>query len=70
MGVYAVSKEIVQYIPKNQDYGFDKLMNELLIRKKSILVRTHKGYWLDIGRPDDYMKAIDDYENSAKWDFT
>jgi len=21
------------------------------------------GYWLDIGRPDDYAKAIDEFEN-------
>jgi NDP-sugar pyrophosphorylase family protein len=22
---------------------------------------THAGYWLDIGRPDDYEKAIEDW---------
>jgi NDP-sugar pyrophosphorylase family protein len=25
-------------------------------------VYPHQGYWADIGRPDDYMEAIDEFE--------
>jgi NDP-sugar pyrophosphorylase family protein len=25
-------------------------------------VEPHGGYWLDIGRPDDYVRAIDEFE--------
>lgn len=27
-----------------------------------VQVKPHDGYWLDIGRPDDYARAIDDVE--------
>ena len=33
----------------------------LLEKKQKVAVKKHNGYWLDIGRPDDYEKAIDMY---------
>ena len=38
-------------------------MLELLRVGARVEVTLHRGYWLDIGRPDDYMKAIDDFED-------
>jgi NDP-sugar pyrophosphorylase family protein len=37
-------------------------MNILIKKKELPFVSTFDGYWLDIGRPDDYEKAIADYE--------
>lgn len=62
MGVYAVSKDLLDYIPNNTFYGFDSLMIELLRHNKYIAVYDHEGYWMDIGRPDDYEQAFDDIE--------
>jgi NDP-sugar pyrophosphorylase family protein len=62
MGLYMVSKSILKFIPPGRKYGFDELMLDLLAKGEKVHVHTHKGYWLDIGRPDDYMKAIDDFE--------
>ena len=62
MGVYALSKMAVDYIPKNTSYGFDKLMLDLMKNGERVVVKMHDGYWLDIGRPSDYEKAIDDFE--------
>ena len=62
MGLYVVSKEILKFIPPGRKYGFDELMLDLLAQRQKVHVHTHEGYWLDIGRPDDYMKAIDDFE--------
>ena len=61
MGVYMVSKEIVKFIPENTPYGFDNLMLDGLKNGKKIRVEKFDGYWLDIGRPDDYMQAIDEF---------
>jgi NDP-sugar pyrophosphorylase family protein len=61
MGVYVVSREVLGFIPADRPYGFDTLMLELLAAKKKVMVRRHDGYWLDIGRPDDYMQAIDEF---------
>ncbi len=43
-------------------YGFDDLMNDLLKKGESVTVDPFEGYWLDIGRPEDYMRAIDEFE--------
>jgi len=63
MGVYCANKEIVNIIPENVEYGFDDLMVKLIELKKPAVVKHYEGYWLDIGRRDDYMKAIDEFEN-------
>ena len=60
MGIYAANKKILDYIPHNQTYGFDDLMLDLIANNNPAHVLRHNGYWLDIGRPDDYAKAIED----------
>jgi NDP-mannose synthase len=62
MGIYAARKSILDYIPENEFFGFDQLMSKLLQYQKPIQVRLHNGYWLDIGRPEDYEKANDEFE--------
>jgi NDP-sugar pyrophosphorylase family protein len=37
-------------------------MLELIRAGKPARLVRHPGYWLDIGRPDDYAQAIDDFE--------
>lgn len=63
MGVYVVSKRILSVIPQGRKYGFDDLMGDLLSRAERVHVWPYAGYWLDIGRPDDYIQAIEDFEN-------
>lgn len=63
MGIYMVSKKAVEYIPENTFYGFDHLMLDLIKNNQNANVESFNGYWLDIGRPDDYMQAIDIFEN-------
>ena len=64
MGVYMVNREALQYIPENIAYGFDQLMLHFIDKKRKVLIHKHDGYWLDIGRPDDYMQAIDEFEKN------
>jgi NDP-sugar pyrophosphorylase family protein len=67
MGVYAVSRAAAAVIPAGRAYGFDDLMLDLIARKTPAQVARHDGYWLDIGRPDDYAQAIEDFDKmSAK----
>lgn len=60
MGVYMASKPILDHLPYNQAFGFDQLMMDFLEKQEKVLVKQHKGYWLDIGRPDDYETACND----------
>jgi NDP-sugar pyrophosphorylase family protein len=62
MGVYIANRGIFDYIPEDQPYGFDTLMHDFLSANIPVNVRRFDGYWLDIGRPDDYMQAIDEFE--------
>ncbi len=59
MGVYAVSRAIASWIPRDREFGFDQLMNDLLAANVAVRVRIHDGFWLDIGRPDDYQDVSD-----------
>ena len=62
MGVYAANKKILDLIPENTSYGFDHLMLELINRKNYASIEKFSGYWLDIGRPDDYEIATEVFE--------
>jgi NDP-mannose synthase len=62
MGIYMVNRQVLSFIPENKAYGFDDLMLYLLEVNNPALVKVFKGYWLDIGRPDDYMEAIEKFE--------
>jgi NDP-mannose synthase len=66
MGVYVVSRRILPLVPEDRKYGFDDLMCDLLARNEPVQVRPYSGYWLDIGRPDDYAQAIEDFENRGQ----
>jgi NDP-mannose synthase len=63
MGVYMVSKDVLPYIPEGQPYGFDQLMIDLIRENNPAAVKMFDGYWLDIGRADDYSLAIDEFES-------
>lgn len=62
MGVYVLNRDLLDRIPKGEKFSFDDLMLDMLRRGESVHVEPYKGYWLDIGRPDDYMEAIDQFE--------
>lgn len=65
MGVYALNRAVLDWIPDHEAFGFDQLVLKLLAARQAIKVARHRGYWLDIGRPDDYQKAIDDWPRLA-----
>ena len=63
MGVYVLSRRALDFIPEDTLYGFDHLVLDLLKAGEKINVVEHEGYWLDIGRPDDYARAIDEFDS-------
>jgi len=62
MGIYMANRKVLDLIPRDRSYGFDNLMIDLIAANQPASVRRHNGYWLDIGRPDDYAQAIDEFE--------
>lgn len=61
MGIYAASRRILERIPSGQPFGFDHLMLGFLASGDAVDVHQHHGYWLDIGRPDDYERASEEW---------
>jgi NDP-sugar pyrophosphorylase family protein len=55
-GVYVYSRSLLADVPDGP-YSFDRLMLDMLARGEEIHTVEHKGYWLDIGRPEDYERA-------------
>jgi NDP-sugar pyrophosphorylase family protein len=61
MGIYVFSPEVRDYIPRSAKFDFPDLVQRLLQNRKSVMAYESDAYWLDIGRPDDYQRANDDF---------
>ena len=60
MGIYVFSRSLMEMVPANQPFGIDNLALRMLAENLPINTFQFSGYWLDIGRPDDYDKANKD----------
>ena len=65
MGVYALNRRVTELIPEHAFFGFDDLMHRMLDDGRKICTYMHAGYWMDIGRPQDYEKASADIESGS-----
>ena len=61
MGVYIVNRAVLKNVPAGRAYGFDNLMLDMLKHGQNVYVERYKGYWLDIGRVEDYMRAVEEF---------
>ncbi len=63
MGTYAVSRDTLAGYPAGEPLGFDELVLDLIASGHPPRVHRFDGYWLDIGRPDDYDRANEDWDS-------
>jgi NDP-sugar pyrophosphorylase family protein len=64
MGVYVFSRSVLQYVPDGRPFDFPDLVLELIRRGRPIRGIRFDGLWLDIGRAEDYAKAIETFAAS------
>jgi NDP-sugar pyrophosphorylase family protein len=57
MGVYVFEPNVLEYIRENEYLDFPDLIKKLISNGKTVKGYVYDGYWLDIGRPNDYEKA-------------
>lgn len=57
MGIYGVSKQVLTRYQPGLPLGFDELVLDELTHGSRPREYAFDGYWLDIGRPDDYDRA-------------
>ncbi len=60
-GIYVIEPEILNYIPKNEEFDFAKDLFPLLMREGIDLMAGYaEGYWRDVGNPESYRDVYDD----------
>lgn len=59
-GIYLIKKGLVERIPKNKFWDVTDFMEDLLQSGGKIAYFPITGYWLDIGKPEDYVQAQKD----------
>jgi NDP-mannose synthase len=61
MGIYVMEPEVLAYIPPSGYFDFPQLVQALLGADLKVGTFPYSGFWLDIGRRDDYEEAL------ARW---
>lgn len=62
-GIYLMKKEMLRFIPKNTFFDAPDLMQELIKNDLKVISFPFSGYWLDVGKHEDFEKAHIDIHN-------
>ena len=57
MGIYAMSRSILKYIPEDRPFGMDELILAMLGAEEPIDTYRHEGEWYGIGTPSELESA-------------
>ena len=64
-GIYLMKRDVIDLIPPSTLFNATDLMELLLAQNKKVVSYPLVGYWLDIGKHDDYKKAQEDIKHLA-----
>ncbi len=59
-GIYLIKRSILNYIPKNSFFNATDLMEKLIQQGLKVISYPLTGYWLDVGKHEDFKKAQQD----------
>ena len=62
MGVYVFEPKVISYIPQGEYLDFPNLVRNMIGAGEKVVGYRYEGYWKDLGRPDDYEIATQDFE--------
>jgi dTDP-glucose pyrophosphorylase/mRNA-degrading endonuclease RelE of RelBE toxin-antitoxin system len=62
-GIYLVKREVLQFIPKNNFFNATDLIELLIERNYKVISIPFSGYWLDVGKHEDFEKAQTDIKH-------
>lgn len=60
-GIYIFEPTILNYIERGKRLDLPELVLRLMKQGKKVNIYNFDGYWLDIGRHDDYETAMDEF---------
>jgi NDP-mannose synthase len=61
-GIYIFEPQVLRYIPHGQRKDLPELVLDLLAAGEDVTAYLFHGIWLDIGRLDDYERAVQEFE--------
>ncbi|WP_286812149.1 MULTISPECIES: nucleotidyltransferase family protein [unclassified Maribacter] len=61
-GIYLIKKSALKYLPKESFFNATDLMEKLIEDGKKVVSYPLSGYWLDVGKHEDFEKAQRDIE--------
>lgn len=62
MGIYVFEPRVLEFIPVGKYLDFPDLVKKLLAAGERVMGYHFEGYWQDLGRPDDYEQATQDFD--------
>lgn len=62
-GIYLIKKKMLNFIPKETFFNATDLMEELISKNLKVISFPFSGYWLDVGKHEDFEKAHIDIHN-------
>lgn len=62
-GIYLMKRNVLNHVPKNKSFNATDLMETLIKNDKKVVAFPLVGYWLDIGKHEDFNKAQVDIKN-------
>jgi len=62
-GIYFIKKSLLEMIPKGEFFDITELMETLLAKDMKLITYPITGYWLDIGKHEDFKKAQEDIKH-------
>lgn len=62
-GIYLLKKEVLNMIPKGSFFDITDLMERILEMNLNLVTYPINGYWLDIGKHEDFKKAQEDIKH-------
>lgn len=62
-GIYLMKKEMLKYIPQDTFFNATDLMEELINNNLKVISYPFVGYWLDVGKQEDFVRAHLDIHN-------
>lgn len=65
MGIYIFNRRVMNFITPGARLDLPDLVKHLRASGETVNCFSYDGYWLDIGRPDDYQRAIDEFDRHA-----
>jgi len=61
-GIYFFEPSILSHIPRGEHLDLPELVLKLIRQGQKVGVYRFEGYWLDIGRPEDYDRAAHEFQ--------